>query len=164
MRQLQLISPLTLPSCSTVFCFLFLSLASSKHFLSFRFLLFLLRSPPIRQTRLDDKNLLTNTRSGLLGWLIDLSACKSEMIFLVWLSSSYSGFHTYHFAVWVNISLLHNSQWSTFPIQSCILGCLYSTSLLHSLTMRSTISSESLHHLHLFFCCIQGAETKFGIF
>ena len=52
---------------------------------------------------------------------------------------------------WMNISFnfLHNSQWITFPIQSCLLLCSFCACLLHSL-----ISSLSPYNLHLLLCCV----------
>ena len=63
-----------------------------------------------------------------------------------------SGLYIYHLFVWSNLNFLHNSQWVTLPIQSCLV--LYSlwANLLHSLIMCFIVSSLSPRNLHLLFC------------
>ena len=44
-----------------------------------------------------------------------------------------SGFCIYHLFVWTNLNFLHNSQWITFPTQSCLVLCSFLANLLYSL-------------------------------
>ena len=46
---------------------------------------------------------------------------------------------------------LHNSKWITFPFQSYMFLYSFWASLLHSLIRRFTVSSLSLHSIHLLF-------------
>ena len=52
-----------------------------------------------------------------------------------------SGLCIHHFVVWSNLNLLHNSQWITFPIQSCLIFKSFCDNFLHSLIFWLTISS-----------------------
>ena len=53
----------------------------------------------------------------------------------------------------VKFKILHNSQWITFPIQSCLILYSFCVNLLHSIIMGSIVSSLSPHNLYLLFCC-----------
>ena len=69
--------------------------------------------------------LLTITRFGRLveiRWSVCIS--KSQRIFCVSFSWTDSGLCISHFVVWSNLNFLHNSQWITLAIQSCLV--LYS--------------------------------------
>ena len=50
--------------------------------------------------------------------------------------------------VWSNFNFLHNSQWITFPTQSCLVLYSFWASLLPSLIMGLMVSSISPHNLH----------------
>ena len=58
----------------------------------------------------------------------------------------------YHFIVWSNFNFLYNSQWITFPTQSCLVLYYLSAILLHSLIMWLMALSLSPCNLHLLFC------------
>ena len=60
----------------------------------------------------------------------------------------------YHLSVWSNFNFLHNSQWITFPTQSCLVLYSFCANLLHSLIMWVIVSSLSPHNLHLLFCYV----------
>ena len=47
-----------------------------------------------------------------------------------------SGFCTYHLVEWLTFNLLLNSQWITFPTQSCLVLYSFSASVQHSLIDR----------------------------
>ena len=49
---------------------------------------------------------------------------------------------------------MHNSQWITFPTQSCLGLISLCAKLLHSLIMWLIVSFLSQHNLHLLFCCV----------
>ena len=55
----------------------------------------------------------------------------------------------YRLVVWSNFHLLHNSQWISFPTQSCLVLYSFCASLQHSLIMWLIVSSFSLYNLHL---------------
>ena len=59
-----------------------------------------------------------------------------------------------HLFVWSNFNFLYNSQWITFPTQSCLVLYFLCASLLHSLIMWLIVSFLSLHYRHLLFCCL----------
>ena len=68
---------------------------------------------------------LTITRSGRLAeirWYVCIS--KSKRILCVLFSRTDSVVCIYYLFVWSNLNFLHNSQWITLPIQSCLV--LYS--------------------------------------
>ena len=69
---------------------------------------------------------LTVTRSGRLA-KIRWSVCmpKSQRSWWVSLSRMDSGLCIYHLFLWSKLSILHNSQWITFHIQSCIVLCSF---------------------------------------
>ena len=62
--------------------------------------------------------------------------------------------YIYHLFVWSNLNFLHNTQWITFPTQSCLVLYSFCANLQHSLIMWLFVSSLSSHNLHLLFCCI----------
>ena len=99
--------------------------------------------------------LLTITRSGRLAkiqWSVCIS--KSQRILCVSFSRTDSGLCIYHLFVWSNLNFLHNSQWITFPTQSCRVLYSFCAYLLLSLIRWLIVSSLSLHNLHLLFCCV----------
>ena len=65
------------------------------------------------------------------------------------ISKTDSGLCIYHFVVWSNFNLLHNSQLVTFSTQSCTPFCVISQ---HSLIMLLTILFLPPYNLHLLFC------------
>ena len=94
------------------------------------------------------------TRSGCLAeirWHIWIS--KSQRSFCASFSWTDSGLCIYHFFAWSNLKFLHNSQWITFPTQSCLVLYSFCTDLLH-LLMWENVSSQLPYNLHLLFCCI----------
>ena len=98
--------------------------------------------------------LLFISRFGLLArikWSFCIS--KSQRILCIWFSRTDSGLCIYYLVVWLNFNFLHNSQWITFPTQSCLVLYSFCAGLLHSL-MWVFVSSLSLHKLHLLFCCV----------
>ena len=66
-------------------------------------------------------------------WSVCIS--KSQRIFCISFSRMNSDLCRYHFAVWPNFNLLQNSQWMTYPTQSCLGFYFFCTSLLHLLTI-----------------------------
>ena len=56
--------------------------------------------------------------------------------------------------VWSDFSFLHNSQWISFTIQSCLVLYSFCANLLYSLIMWLIVSSLSPNYLYLLFCCI----------
>ena len=59
----------------------------------------------------------------------------------------YSEFYLYHLFVWSNFICLYNSQWTTFPTQSCLALYSFCTNLLHSLIVWLTF--RLYYHLTL---------------
>ena len=59
----------------------------------------------------------------------------------------------YHLLTWSNLNFLHISQWITLPTQSCLALYSFCANLLH-LLLWLMLSSQSLHNLHLLFCCV----------
>ena len=59
-----------------------------------------------------------------------------------------------HLFVWSNLNFLLNSQWISFPTQSCLVLHSLCANWLHLLIMWLMVSSLSPHHLHLLFCCV----------
>ena len=89
------------------------------------------------------------TRSGLLTricWSVCIS--KSQIIFCVWFS------WILHLFVWSNFDFLHNSQWFSFPSQSCLFLYSFYANLLHSLIIWWIVSSLSPQNLPLLFYCV----------
>ena len=98
---------------------------------------------------------LTIARSGCLAeirWFVCVS--KSLRSFCASFSWTDPGLCIYYLFVWSNLNFLHNSQWITFPTQSCLVLYSFCVNLLHSLIMWLIISSLSPHNLHRLFCCI----------
>ena len=70
--------------------------------------------------------LLTSTRSGHLvkiRWPVCIS--KFLRILCVSFSRTDSVFCIHHLFVWSNVNFLYNSQWITFPTQSCLVYYYY---------------------------------------
>ena len=85
-------------------------------------------------------------------WSVCISKSqKSLCISFTWTDS---GLCIYHLFVWPNLKFLHNSQWITFPTQSCLVLYSICTNLLHSLIIWLIISFPSPHNLHVLFCCV----------
>ena len=119
---------------------------------SFRFLWFLLCGPAGRQSHFF---LLAITRSGLLAgikWSVCIS--KFQRTLCVSFSRTDSGLCIYHLVLWWNFNFLHNSQWTTFPTQSCLFLYSFCVKLLHSIFMWLIVSSLPPHNLHLRFRCV----------
>ena len=96
--------------------------------------------------------LLTIIRSGCLAeirWFV----CMSKFQRILWVSFSRidSRWCIYDFFVWSNLNFLHNSEWITFPTQSCQVLHTFCTYLLYSLFIWWIISSLSPQ---LLFCCV----------
>ena len=64
------------------------------------------------------------------------------------------GLSIYHFFVYSIFSFLHNCQWITLPIQSCLILYSFCGNCLHSLIMWLMVSSLLTYNVHLMFCCI----------
>ena len=75
-------------------------------------------------------------------WSVCIS--KSSWRVCVSFSRTDSGLCIYHLFVWSNFNFLHNSQWITWPTQSCLV--LYSFCLLCDWWFR-------LFHLITYICC-----------
>ena len=56
---------------------------------------------------------------------LDLFVSQSPWKFRASHFETDSGLYIYHLSVWSNFNLLHNSQWITFPTQSCLLWNFY---------------------------------------
>ena len=99
--------------------------------------------------------LLIIMRSGLLAE-IRWSVCmlKSHRSLCVSFSRTRAGLCINHLFKWLNLNLLHISQWITLPTQSCLVLYSFCANLLHSLIMWLMVSSLSPHRLHLLFCCV----------
>ena len=80
--------------------------------------------------------LLIETRSDLLVriWWIFVSLNLREFLCVSFFRTG-SGLCIYHLLVWSNFNLLHNSQWLSFPTQSCLVLYSFYDSLLHLLIM-----------------------------
>ena len=81
---------------------------------------------------------------------IKWSVCilKSHRGLWIWLSWTDSELSIHYLLVWSNLNFLHNSQWITFPNQSCLVLYPFCADLLHSLIRWLVISSLSKHNLH----------------
>ena len=82
-------------------------------------------------------------------WSVCIS--KSQRILF---TQTDSGLYIYHLVGESNFSFLYNSQWITFPTQSCLVLYFFLTSYLHSLISWVMISSFSSLNLYLLFCRI----------
>ena len=118
MLQLQLVLPSD--PCSIVFSVLYL----------FAFLQFY--AVVSRKGKVLLSLLLTISKSGRLGE-IRWSVCilKFPRILYVSFCRTHSELYIYHLFVWSNFDFLHNSQWITFPTQSCLALYSFSANLLH---------------------------------
>ena len=58
---------------------------------------------------------------------------KSHRSLCVSFSRTDSGLCIYHLFVWLNLNLLNNSLWITWPTQSCLVLFSFRSNLLHSL-------------------------------
>ena len=100
--------------------------------------------------------LLIIIRSGLLAeirWSVWIS--ESHMNLCVSFSRTGVGLCIYYLFVWSNLNFLHNSQWITFPTQSCQVLYSFRANLLHSLIMWLMVSYLlPTYNLHLLFCCV----------
>ena len=68
---------------------------------------------------------LINIQLGFLAWVQgSVYITKSQIILCISFYRTDSSLYIYHLVVWQNFNVLHNSQWTTFPTQSCLL--LYS--------------------------------------
>ena len=86
--------------------------------------------------------------------------CRGGRYFLLWITlglvfwpksddpfvlsnpwESFSHLSIYHLVIWSKFNLLRNSQWITFPTQSCLVLYFFCASLLHSLMMWLIVSS-----------------------
>ena len=96
--------------------------------------------------------LVIDTKFGLLV-RIEQSLCisKSQRILCISFSWTDSDLCLYNLSAWSNFKLLHNSQWITFPTQSCLVLYSFCASLLHSLIMWLVVSSLLAENLHLQF-------------
>ena len=66
---------------------------------------------------------------------------KSHRSLYASFSKTDSGLCIYHSFVWSNFNFLHNSQWITFPTESCLVLYSFCANLLHSLIMWLVVSS-----------------------
>ena len=146
-------APITI-SCSRVFQF-----SSKVEVLIILFAFFQFYSVVCRNSKVHNSAsslfLLIIIRSGRLAE-IRWSVCilKSQRRLCVSFSRTESGLCIYHWFVWSNFNVLHNSQWITLPTQSFLGLYSFCANLLHSLIMLLIILSLSLHNLHLLFCCV----------
>ena len=60
----------------------------------------------------------------------------------------------YHWVEWSNFNIFHIFQWFTFTIKSFRVLHPLCASLLHLLTMRSTVSSLTPLSIDVLFCCV----------
>ena len=99
--------------------------------------------------------LLIITRSGRLTE-IRWSVCTSKSLrsLCVSFSGTDSGLCIYHLFVRSNFNFLHNSQWITFPNQSCLVLYSFCANLLHSLIIWLIVSTLSPYNLHFLFCWV----------
>ena len=142
-------------SCSTVSLVLQQGL---DIWLSSRFLIFSLCSTLARQSPLISSFSFCCWQAlGLVVWprLGDSFVFKKFMkSFYASFSRTDSGFCIYHFLVWSNLNFLHNSQWITFPSQSCLVLYSFCANFLHLLIKWLIVSSLSPQNPHLLFCCV----------
>ena len=99
--------------------------------------------------------LLIIIRSCLLAkiwWSVCMS--KFHRSLCVLFSRTSAGLCIYHLFIWSNLNFSHISQWITLLTQSCLVLYSFYANLLHLLIMWLIVSSQSLHSLHLLFCCV----------
>ena len=73
-------------------------------------------------------------RSSLLGWIRwAIFISKSQRSLCVLFFKTDSGMCIYHLLLWSNLNFLYNSQWITFPTQSCLVLYSFWANLQHSL-------------------------------
>ena len=116
--------PITIGITVTImFYSFFISLASSRY-LSFAFFQFypVVNGNSKVHNSVGSNFLLTITRPGRLAWIRG-SVCisKSQRSFCVSFFRTDSELYVYHLFLKSNLSFLHNSQWITFPTQSCLV-------------------------------------------
>ena len=98
--------------------------------------------------------LIIITMSGLLAWIRwSVLVSKSPRILCISLSRTDSCLCMNRLMVWSNFNFLVNSEWITFPIQSCLVFYSFRSNLLHWLVMWLIVSSLSPHNLHFLICC-----------
>ena len=111
-------------------------------------------------------------QSSLFGWFsflllffITWSGRLAEIRWSVWISKSQrsscisfswtvSCLCIYHLFVWTYLNFLHNSQWITFPTQSCLVLYSLCSNLLHPLIIWLIVSFQSPQNLHQLFYCV----------
>ena len=117
----------------------FNSLQGRGTFLFFHFLSVLFCVQPGQQSsqlRKFSFLLLIIIRSGLLAEIRrSVLISKSYMSLCLSFSRTAAGLCIYHLFVRSNFNFLHNSQWITFPTQSCLVLYSFCANLLHSLIM-----------------------------
>ena len=99
--------------------------------------------------------LLIIIRSGFVAeirWFVCTS--KSRWNLCVLFSMADDGLCIYHFFVWSNLNFLHISLWIILHIQLCLVLYSFRANLLPSFIMWFTVSSLSLHSVHLIFYCV----------
>ena len=148
MHQLQLISP-----SLSIFCSLVRSWYLHLFLLSFNIIQWSAGTAKviIRQV-LVFFLLLTITRFGCVAeirWFVCIS--ESQRSLCITFSWTDSGICIHHLFVWSYFNFLYNSQWITFPTQSCQDLYSFSTNLLDSLIIRLIVWSLSPHYLHFLF-------------
>ena len=95
------------------------------------------------------------TRSGLLvGIRRSVYISKSQKILYFSFFRTDSSLSIYHSVVGSNFNLFHNSQWITFPSQSCLVLYSFRASLLLSHIMWLIVLSLLPHNLFLLFWCV----------
>ena len=125
--------------------------------LSFLFLLIFPCGLPWRQNQQFGRPsffFLTMTKSSQtaeIKWSVCIS--KFQRSLCVLFSKTDSRLCIYYLFVWSNFNFLHNSQWITFPTQTCLVFYSLNANLLHSRIIWF-FSSLSPHNLHLLFCCV----------
>ena len=123
-------------------------LSSTYH--SFYFIWFSVSGLQVEQSPLNGRfSVLTKLSPDYLpGIRRSICISKSQRILCVTFFWTDSCFRICHRVVWSNFHLLHNSQWITFPNQSCIV--LYSFCARLLLWDRLSLSTN----LYALFCCI----------
>ena len=139
---------------SVIFVFhrLFISLTRSRYLSSFSISFVSFYGLLERQNSRDNKfHLFCSSALGLVSGRNPMVRfiTKSKKILCIWFSWTDSSLWLYHLSAALNVSLLHNFQSNIFPTKSCLLLYCFCASLMHSLTMRLTVSSP--HNPHLLF-------------
>ena len=96
--------------------------------------------------------LLNIYRSGRLAeirWPVCIS--KSQRNLCISFYRTDSRLCIYYLFEWSNLNFLHNSQWITFPTQSCLVLYSLCANLNHSLIMWLIVSSFSPHNSYYYF-------------